>query len=58
MNRIVDSFLPNQRARRVAPNSFFDAASSSDGSSNTPNGDGPPRKLTSNFATSAPPNSM
>ena len=48
---------PNQRARRVAPNSAFSAAYASEGSLRAATGDGPPRKLTSTLLTSPPPNS-
>ena len=48
---------PNQRARRVAPNSAFSAAYASEGSLRAATGDGPPRKLTSTLLTSPSPNS-
>ena len=50
--------VPNQRARRVEPNSAFSAASSSDGPTTVATGDGPPRKLAWIFATRPLPNSM
>lgn len=50
--------MPNQRRRREAPNSTFDAAMSSEAGVKFPNGVGPDRKLASNRATLVPPNSM
>ena len=55
---VTSAYWPNQRARRVAPKSFLAAASASEGSLKMPDGAGPLRKSTSNFATSLPPNSM
>ncbi len=49
---------PNQRRRRLAPNSTFKAAISSDASVKVPTGVGPERKSPSKRATLGPPNSM
>ena len=49
--------IPNQRARRLAPNSSFSAAYSREGSFRSATGASPPRKLTSTLLTSPSPNS-
>ena len=49
--------VPNQRLRRLQPNSAFSAARSSDGPTTVAVGDGPPRKFASTFATRPLPNS-
>jgi alpha-1,2-mannosyltransferase len=50
--------MPNQRRRRLAPNSTFKAPISSDASVKVPTGVGPERKSPSKRATLGPPNSM
>jgi uncharacterized protein YndB with AHSA1/START domain len=54
----ADGQAPNQRARRLEPNSRFSSTSASDGSWNTPAGLGPEKKSTSTRPTRPAPNSI